>query len=76
MRHIENVSEVFPSLGVFTQPLVAGNAGWPVQFRYRGGRHPPRVPELDVRRHRSYENIVIHFHLADLLLMFHGNSMA
>jgi hypothetical protein len=26
--------------------IAAGNAGWPVQFRYRGGRHPPRVPEL------------------------------
>jgi len=36
--------------------IAAGNAGWPFppslcyggtsQFRYRGGRHPPRVPEL------------------------------
>lgn len=30
---------------------LAGNAGWRLQFRYRGGRHQPRVPELDV----SYE---------------------
>ena len=26
--------------------IAPGNAGWPVQFRYRGGRHQPRVPEL------------------------------
>jgi hypothetical protein len=26
--------------------IAAGNAGWPVQFRFRGGRHEHRVPEL------------------------------
>jgi len=26
--------------------IAAGNAGWRFQFRYRGGRHQPRVPEL------------------------------
>ena len=26
--------------------IAAGNAGWRSQFRYRGGRHPPRVAEL------------------------------
>jgi hypothetical protein len=27
------------------QQIAAGNAGWPFQFRYRGGPHQ-RVPEL------------------------------
>jgi hypothetical protein len=31
---------------LFTQPLAAGNAGWRLQFRYRGLHHQPRVPEL------------------------------
>jgi len=31
---------------LFTQPLAAGNAGWRLQFRIRGRRHQPRVPEL------------------------------
>ena len=26
--------------------IAAGNAGWLFQFRYRGGRHPPRVLKL------------------------------
>jgi hypothetical protein len=26
--------------------IPAGNAGWRLQVRFCGGRHPPRVPEL------------------------------
>jgi hypothetical protein len=44
-REPKTVLPLLPRSGS-VQQIAAGNAGWPVQFRYRGGCHQPRVPEL------------------------------
>jgi CubicO group peptidase (beta-lactamase class C family) len=53
---------------LWTVVFAAGNAGWPFQFRYRGGRHQPRVPELWTLGRSSAMSTIISIATAFVLL--------